>query len=179
MSQIRWDEVSEVRQLARLGKSLSRAAQTRLQWMLFYLFNGRSACRICSSVYPSWASSCPPRQPRGSHSAHFPWLSFSVFGSPRLPFLRFYLNPFAFKRSSLKTSTLLYSRPVLSDWYGHSECKRLPCPMTRLAASRLRPITGLASPRADHYHGKTNGKRDFRSMVHFHSFHSVGVASNL
>src|SRR5437899_6838688 len=47
MSQIRWDELSEARQLARLGKSLSRAAQTRLQWMLFYLFNGRNAARTC------------------------------------------------------------------------------------------------------------------------------------
>src|SRR5260370_16720840 len=47
MSQIRWDELSEARQLARLGKSLSRAARTRLQWMLFYLFNGRNAARTC------------------------------------------------------------------------------------------------------------------------------------
>src|SRR5438128_1692792 len=47
MSQIRWDELSEARQLARLGKSLSRAAQTRLQWMLFYLFNGRNVARTC------------------------------------------------------------------------------------------------------------------------------------
>src|SRR5712691_7610030 len=47
MSQIRWDGLSEARQLARLGKSLSRAAQTRLQWMLFYLFNGRNAARTC------------------------------------------------------------------------------------------------------------------------------------
>jgi transposase InsO family protein len=47
MSQIRWDEFSEARQLARLGKSLSRAAQTRLQGMLFYLFNGRNAARTC------------------------------------------------------------------------------------------------------------------------------------
>src|SRR5260370_760757 len=47
MTQIRWDELSEARQLARLGKSLSRAAQTRLQWMLFYLFNGRNAARTC------------------------------------------------------------------------------------------------------------------------------------
>src|SRR5258708_25198400 len=43
MTQIRWDELSEARQLARLGKRLSRAAQTRLQWMLFYFFNGRNA----------------------------------------------------------------------------------------------------------------------------------------
>jgi transposase len=47
MTQIRWDELSEARQLARLGKSLSRAARTRLQWMLFYLFNGRNAARTC------------------------------------------------------------------------------------------------------------------------------------
>jgi putative transposase len=47
MSQIRWDELSEGRQLARLGKSLRRAAQTRLQWMLFYLFSGRNAARTC------------------------------------------------------------------------------------------------------------------------------------
>src|SRR5260221_13027370 len=47
MSQIRWDEFSEPRQLARLGKSLSRAAQVRLQWMLFYFFNGRNAQRTC------------------------------------------------------------------------------------------------------------------------------------
>ncbi len=47
MSQIRGDECSEARQLARLGKSLSRAAQARLQWMLFYLFNGRNAARTC------------------------------------------------------------------------------------------------------------------------------------
>ena len=47
MSEIRWDEFSEARQLARLGKSLSRAARTRLQWMLFYLFNGRNAAHTC------------------------------------------------------------------------------------------------------------------------------------
>ena len=47
MSQIRWDELSEARQLARLGKSLDRAARTRLQWMLFYLFNGRNVARTC------------------------------------------------------------------------------------------------------------------------------------
>jgi putative transposase len=47
MSQIRWDELSEARQLARLGKSSSRTAQTRLQWMLFYLFNGHNAARTC------------------------------------------------------------------------------------------------------------------------------------
>jgi putative transposase len=43
----RWDEFPEARQLASLGKGLSRAAQTRLQWMLFYFFNGRSAARTC------------------------------------------------------------------------------------------------------------------------------------
>jgi len=47
MSQIRWDEFPEARQLARLAKRLNRAAQTRLQWMLFYLFNGRNAARTC------------------------------------------------------------------------------------------------------------------------------------
>src|SRR6266849_9937712 len=47
MSQIRWDELSEARQLAGLGKRLSRAARTRLQWMLFYFFNGRNAVRTC------------------------------------------------------------------------------------------------------------------------------------
>jgi transposase-like protein len=47
MSQLRWDEHCEARQLARLTKSLSRAAQTRLQWMLFYFFNGRNAARTC------------------------------------------------------------------------------------------------------------------------------------
>src|SRR5579859_6520598 len=47
MNQIRWDELSEARQLARLGKSLSRAARTRLQWMLFYRCNGRNAARTC------------------------------------------------------------------------------------------------------------------------------------
>jgi transposase InsO family protein len=47
MSEIRWDELSEARQLARLGKSLSRAARTRLQWMLFYFFNGRNAALTC------------------------------------------------------------------------------------------------------------------------------------
>jgi transposase-like protein len=47
MSEIRWDELSEARQLARLGKSLSRAARTRLQWMLSYLFNGRNAAHTC------------------------------------------------------------------------------------------------------------------------------------
>jgi putative transposase len=47
MRTIRWDEVSEARQLAGLGKRLSRPAQTRLQWMLFYFFNGRNALRTC------------------------------------------------------------------------------------------------------------------------------------
>ena len=47
MSQIRWDEFSEARRLAGLGKKFSRAAQTRLQWMLFYLYNGRNAARTC------------------------------------------------------------------------------------------------------------------------------------
>jgi putative transposase len=47
MRTIRWDELPEARQLAGLGKSLSRVAQTRLQWMLFYFFNGRNALRTC------------------------------------------------------------------------------------------------------------------------------------
>ncbi len=47
MRTIRWEELPEARQLAGLGKRLSRAAQTRLQWMLFYFFNGRNALRTC------------------------------------------------------------------------------------------------------------------------------------
>src|SRR5260370_12047691 len=47
MRAIRWVEVRGARQLAGLGKSLSRAAQTRLQWMLFYFFNGRNVRRTC------------------------------------------------------------------------------------------------------------------------------------
>ena len=47
MREIRWDELPEARQLASLGKSLSRAGQSRLQWMLFYFFNGRNAARTC------------------------------------------------------------------------------------------------------------------------------------
>ena len=47
MSKIRWDDLPEARQLAGLGKKLSRAGQTRLQWMLFYSFNGRNAARTC------------------------------------------------------------------------------------------------------------------------------------
>ena len=47
MRTIRWDELPEARQLARLGKRLSRTARTRLQWMLFYYFNGRNARRTC------------------------------------------------------------------------------------------------------------------------------------
>jgi putative transposase len=43
----RWDELPEARRLASLGRSLSRAAQTRLQWMLFYSLNGRNAARTC------------------------------------------------------------------------------------------------------------------------------------
>ena len=43
----RWDELPEAHQLASLGKRLSRGAQTRLQWMLFYSFNGRNARRTC------------------------------------------------------------------------------------------------------------------------------------
>ena len=47
MAKIRWCEVPEARQLASLGKKGSRAAQSRLQWMLFYFFNGRSAAHTC------------------------------------------------------------------------------------------------------------------------------------
>ena len=47
MPNIRWWELPEARQLASLGKRGSRAAQNRLQWMLFYYFNGRSAARTC------------------------------------------------------------------------------------------------------------------------------------
>lgn len=47
MRTIRWNELPEARQLASLGRSVSRAAQTRLQWMLFYYFNGRNALRTC------------------------------------------------------------------------------------------------------------------------------------
>jgi putative transposase len=47
MRTLRWDELPEARQLAGLGKGLSRGARTRLQWMLFYFFNGRNAVRTC------------------------------------------------------------------------------------------------------------------------------------
>ena len=47
MSEAGWGDLPEARQLARLGKQLSRAAQGRLQWMLFYYFNGRNAARTC------------------------------------------------------------------------------------------------------------------------------------
>src|SRR4029077_18287809 len=47
MPKIRWCDLPEARQLASLGKRGSRAAQNRLQWMLFYFFNGRSAARTC------------------------------------------------------------------------------------------------------------------------------------
>jgi putative transposase len=47
MRAIRWDELPQARQLAGLGKQLSRAAQGRLQWMLFYSFHGRNAARTC------------------------------------------------------------------------------------------------------------------------------------
>jgi putative transposase len=47
MSEDRWDDLPEARQLASLGKTLSRAAQGRLQWMLFSYFNGRNAARTC------------------------------------------------------------------------------------------------------------------------------------
>src|SRR5258708_9199894 len=47
MRALRWDELPEARQLARLGKKVTRAAQARLQWMLFYFFNARNAARTC------------------------------------------------------------------------------------------------------------------------------------
>src|SRR5258705_1722191 len=47
MSDMGWGDLPEGRQLARLGKRWSRAAQGRLQWMLFYYFNGRNAARTC------------------------------------------------------------------------------------------------------------------------------------
>jgi len=47
MRAIRWDEFPEARHLAGLGKKLSKAAQRRLQWMLFYGFNGRNVARTC------------------------------------------------------------------------------------------------------------------------------------
>jgi putative transposase len=47
MPTIRWWDLPEARQLASLGKRSSRAAQNRLQWMLFYFFNGRCAARTC------------------------------------------------------------------------------------------------------------------------------------
>ena len=47
MDKIRWYELPEARQLASLGKQVSKTAQQRLQWMLFYFFNGRDAARTC------------------------------------------------------------------------------------------------------------------------------------
>ena len=47
MDKIRWNELAEARQLASLGKKVSKTAQQRLQWMLFYFFNGRDAARTC------------------------------------------------------------------------------------------------------------------------------------
>jgi putative transposase len=47
MDKIRWYELSEARQLASLGKRVSKAAQQRLQWMLFYFFDGRDVARTC------------------------------------------------------------------------------------------------------------------------------------
>lgn len=47
MDKIRWYELPEARQLASLGKKVSKTAQQRLQWMLFYFFNGRDAARTC------------------------------------------------------------------------------------------------------------------------------------
>jgi putative transposase len=47
MDKIRWYELPEARQLASLGKSVSKTARQRLQWMLFYSFNGRNVRRTC------------------------------------------------------------------------------------------------------------------------------------
>jgi len=47
MDKIRWCELPEARRLASLGKKLSKAARQRLQWMLFYYFNGRNVARTC------------------------------------------------------------------------------------------------------------------------------------
>ena len=47
MQKIQWSDLLEARQLASLGKKVSRPAQGRLQWMLFYYFNGRNAARTC------------------------------------------------------------------------------------------------------------------------------------
>jgi putative transposase len=47
MDKIRWYELPEARQLASLGKKLSKVARQRLQWMLFYYFNGRNVARTC------------------------------------------------------------------------------------------------------------------------------------
>ena len=40
-------ELPDARQLASLGKSLGKAARQRLQWMLYYYFNGRNVARTC------------------------------------------------------------------------------------------------------------------------------------
>lgn len=45
MDRIRWYELPEARQLASLGKRLSKTGQQRLQWMSFYFFNGRNVAR--------------------------------------------------------------------------------------------------------------------------------------
>ena len=47
MDKIRWYELPEARQLASLGKKVKKAARQRLQWMLFYSFNGRNVARTC------------------------------------------------------------------------------------------------------------------------------------
>ncbi len=47
MQKIQWSDLPEARQLASLGKKVSRPAQGRLQWILFYYFNGRNAARTC------------------------------------------------------------------------------------------------------------------------------------
>jgi putative transposase len=47
MDKIRWYELPEARQRASLGKKVNKAAQQRLQWMLFYSFNGRNVARTC------------------------------------------------------------------------------------------------------------------------------------
>src|SRR5258708_1372738 len=47
MTQIRWEGLAEAGQRERVGKSLSGAAKTRIQGMLFFFFNGRNAARPC------------------------------------------------------------------------------------------------------------------------------------
>jgi putative transposase len=45
--QIRWGKAPQARQLARLGRELSRSAQLRLQWMTHYRQHGRKVAFTC------------------------------------------------------------------------------------------------------------------------------------